>query len=83
MQNLLNKIMDDCKPYAAEGVVASYIPELKKANPSDFGICVIENGGEISSVGDCDVRFTMQSVVKPLILLLSLMDSGFEQWMFR
>ena len=71
--------MDDCKPYAAEGVVASYIPELKKANPSDFGICVIENDGAISSVGDCSVCFTMQSVVKPLILLLSLMDSGFER----
>ncbi len=79
MQNLLNETIKDCARYTRDGVVASYIPELAKANADDFGICVIGGNGEVAYVGDHDTRFTMQSVVKPIILLLALMDSGFER----
>ncbi|MBR7117082.1 MAG: glutaminase A [Clostridia bacterium] len=76
MKQLLEKILSDCSRYTSEGVVASYIPELAKADPSDLGICIISDGGKTDCAGDYEKRFTMQSVVKPLVLLLALEDRG-------
>lgn len=76
MKRLLEEILENCKKYTVEGTVSNYIPELAKANKHEFGICVINNTDEIYCVGDCEKKFTMQSVVKPMILLLALMDRG-------
>lgn len=77
MKELLNEILYECTPYTHEGHVATYIPELAKGNPADFGICVMEKGGLLYTAGDADKTFTMQSIIKPVILLLALMDRGF------
>lgn len=61
-----------------EGAVASYIPELAKANPNWFGICVVTADGQIYEVGDYDRRFTMQSISKPFVYGLALEDHGRE-----
>ena len=45
-------------------------------DPAQFGICVSGENGQEYAAGDWQARFTMQSVVKPLILLQALMDSG-------
>lgn len=71
----LGAILDECRSYTKEGRVASYIPELAKADASKLGVYLISPDGEWFA-GDHDARFTMQSVVKPLILLLALNDSG-------
>lgn len=76
MKILLEKILENCHKYTMEGAVANYIPELAKANKNEFGICVIEDYNKIFCVGDYEKSFTMQSVVKPIILLLALMDKG-------
>ena len=76
MKDILNSIQDECRRYTALGKVATYIPELAKANPEDFGITVIDSDGASHSIGDYDVKFTMQSVVKPMIFLLALLDRG-------
>lgn len=78
MKRLLEEILENCKKYTMVGNVANYIPELAKANKEEFGICVMNGTDEICCVGDCEKRFTMQSVVKPIILLLALMDKGKE-----
>ncbi len=78
MKELLEKTLKSCAPYTSMGAVASYIPELSKANPNDFGICIIGKDGNTTTVGDCDKKFTMQSVIKPVILLLALEDNGIE-----
>ena len=78
MQTLLNEIVEQCRPQAAQGVVASYIPELAKADPKDLGICLVTKG-ECFCAGEWERRFSMQSVVKPLILLQALCDSGKER----
>ena len=78
MKKILEGILDECKSYTKFGLVATYIPELAKADPSRFGITVITEEGETFSAGDCDNKFTMQSVVKPIILLLAMMDRGIE-----
>ena len=78
MKELLDQVLNQCTPYIEQGKLASYIPELAKADASDFGICVIEQDGTITYTGDYDKTFTMQSVIKPMILLTALMDNGAE-----
>ena len=75
MNALLERIIADCAPYTAQGHVAAYIPELANVNPDKIGICVSTGDGKEFFAGDYQDRFTMQSVVKPLILLQALMDS--------
>ena len=68
MNILLEKIINECSCYTNYGEVASYIPELSKANPNEFGISIMTDTDAIYSAGDCERNFTMQSVIKPLIL---------------
>ena len=79
MNFLLNNLVNDCRQYAAKGHVATYIPELANMDSDKVGICVTTEDGTEYNSGDYMDRFTMQSVVKPLILLLALMDSGMEK----
>ena len=60
------------------GRVATYIPELGKANPDHFGIAVVTSGGDTIVAGDADVEFTMQSVSKALTYCLLLDEAGRE-----
>lgn len=76
MNELLKGILNQCTEYTKCGKVANYIPELAKANTDEFGICVITDGDKINYAGDYNNSFTMQSVVKPIILLAALMDKG-------
>ncbi len=78
MKQLIDEIIEECRPYTATGKVASYIPELSKADPRDLGICVIAEDGSMTAGGEFDKPFTMQSMVKPGILLLALEDCGTE-----
>lgn len=59
-----------------EGTVAAYIPELSKANPADFGICLVTVDGQEFSVGDWDKEFTIQSICKPFAFLMALERHG-------
>lgn len=58
-----------------DGVVADYIPELAKADPSVFGMSVATIDGQVASTGDL-VAFTIQSVSKPFVYALALADRG-------
>ena len=79
MNALLEQIVKECSHYAAQGRVATYIPQLAVTDPNKIGICITSDSGEEFCAGDCFDKFTMQSVVKPLILLLALKDSGIEK----
>lgn len=59
-----------------EGHVASYIPELAKADPDTFGICVATTDGHLYEVGDSRHRFTIQSISKPFVYGLALDEHG-------
>ena len=78
MEQLLNQILNDCRHHIARGKVADYIPELAKANPDRFGICIAARGQTLVCAGDYSETFTMQSIIKPMILLMALMDNGKE-----
>lgn len=75
MEMLLQKILDDCRQHIAQGEVANYIPALAEANIEDFGICTMDKNA-ICRCGDHNAAFTMQSIIKPIILLMALMDNG-------
>ena len=78
MKELLERIVAECGHYTAQGHVATYIPELANVDPDKLGICVLRENGDLCGVGDYQTLFTMQSVVKPMILLQALIDSGTE-----
>ena len=79
MNEILNSMIEACRPYTRQGHVATYIPQLATADPSKIGIYMVTETGEEYFAGDHTVRFTMQSVAKPMILLLALMDSGIDK----
>lgn len=58
-----------------EGEVATYIPELAKADPDLFGICLVTTGGHVYEVGDTQHRFSIQSISKPFVYGLALEDN--------
>jgi glutaminase len=60
----------------SDGNVADYIPELARANPDWFGICIATHDGFIYEVGDSAQAFTIQSISKPLTYGLALEDRG-------
>jgi glutaminase len=61
------------------GKVASYIPELAKADPAHFGIVIATVDGQVYEVGDSRQRFTIQSISKPLVYGVALEDRGEER----
>lgn len=60
------------------GKVASYIPELSKADPGLFGIAMASADGQVYEVGDAGQLFTVQSISKPLVYALALEDHGLD-----
>jgi glutaminase len=62
-----------------EGELATYIPELSKANPDEFAICIATVDGQVYSVGDWNCEFTIQSVCKPFAYQMALEKLGRER----
>ncbi len=60
----------------SDGKIATYIPELAKANPQDFGICLVTIDGQIYTAGAYDRQFTIQSMSKPFAYGLALREHG-------
>ena len=79
MQNLLNEILEDARPAAEEGRVATYIPELGNADPRWLGCSICTADGEIWSAGETTRRFSMQSISKILLLVRALELFGMEK----
>lgn len=82
-QNILKSKLETAlkvgKPAIFFGEVATYIPELRNVNKDDLGISVYTKDGVCCSVGDCDVRFTMQSISKIISLAVALEECGFKR----
>lgn len=65
------------------GEVASYIPELAKADPDQIAIAVATLDGEVHAVGDADHEFTIQSVSKPFAYAAALDRLGRKEMLKR
>jgi glutaminase len=60
------------------GEVATYIPELGKADPDWFAICLATTDGQVYEVGESRQTFTIQSISKPITYGLALEDQGYD-----
>ncbi len=78
MDELLEELLEECRPYTQQGQVATYIPELAKSDPNMLGIYVLNSNGQHSQAGDYKQKFTIQSIIKPILLLQALLDNGEE-----
>ena len=61
------------------GEVATYIPELSKANPDDFGVSLVTADGRMFEAGSCDRPFTIQSISKPFTFGIALEELGHDK----
>ncbi|HTR40716.1 MAG TPA: glutaminase A [Pseudomonadales bacterium] len=75
VQEFLQKLYKECAT-ANDGAVATYIPELAKADPNWFGICLVTANGAVYEVGDTRQEFTIQSISKPFVYGIALEDNG-------
>jgi glutaminase len=75
LENFLAELHDKYKPLK-EGRLANYIPELAKADPDWFGICVVTVDGQVYEVGDYEQLFTIQSISKAFVYGLALEEHG-------
>ena len=78
IQEILDSVYEKFKN-VDEGKVATYIPELSKADPKDFGICLATVDGRVFTAGDCDKEFTIQSMCKPFAFQMALEEYGLEK----
>lgn len=78
MRELLEQLVAENRSFTQQGSLADYIPELTKADRNALGVCVMQSDGAYVQAGDCGIRFTIQSIVKPILLLQALLDNGAE-----
>ena len=75
---MVESVYEKCRSFD-EGSVATYIPELAKANPDHFGICLINVDGQVFRCGDWEEEFTIQSICKPFAFQMALEEFGREE----
>lgn len=80
LQQALEEVHRELAPRIGEGRVASYIPELARVDPDQFGMAVVTVDGAVHAVGDADTPFSIQSVSKVFLLALALGKHGEGLW---
>ncbi len=78
VKNVLDQALIEGAAMIPYGEVATYIPELGKADKNQLGICIFTRNGKQFSAGDTKVRFSMQSISKVVALMVALETCGFE-----
>jgi glutaminase len=74
-QDFLDDLYEELK-HNNDGEVASYIPELAKANGNDFGIALVTVDGHVYQVGESRKPFSIQSISKAFCYGIALQDQG-------
>lgn len=78
MEKILHDIVKKNKDKTKFGTVANYIPGLERAKKEDLGICLLDMDGNKYVYGDYNKKFTIQSVSKPIALMLAMLDNGVD-----
>jgi glutaminase len=79
-QSILEQIHRDIEPWRTAGRVANYIPELARVPAERFGMAVVTVGGNVFSIGDANVRFSIQSISKLFACTLAFQLLGDALW---
>lgn len=77
MKEILEHAMELARQEIPFGETASYIPELGRVNKNQLGVSIFTCDGVRESVGDTQVRFTIQSISKVITLAVALEKCGF------
>lgn len=72
----VEEIVEEMRAFTGEGEVATYIPELRRADLDALGCALYTKNGICIGFGDKEQMFTLQSVSKVVALALAVMDSG-------
>ncbi|WP_159498749.1 glutaminase A [Microbacterium sp. 18062] len=72
---LLSQVLENVRSND-DGETAQYIPELAGADPRALAMAVVGPRGRVTSVGDDERTFTIQSISKPFVLALALTELG-------
>lgn len=78
-KEIISAAMVEAEKKIPYGNVATYIPELGKADPHQLGICLYPLSGEKICMGNYDTRFTIQSVSKVIMLIVALEVCGLKK----
>ncbi len=73
---IIEKAIEKARMEISGGEVATYIPELGKVDPNQLGICLFPLAGDNICLGDYNVRFTIQSVSKVIMLIAAMEICG-------
>ncbi|MCB1584415.1 MAG: glutaminase [Marinicella sp.] len=79
-QNIIKQIHGHLSLQKNYGEVAEYIPELAQVNAEKFGVYLAMVDGQSYCVGDWQDSFSMQSIVKVLLLSLAYTKLGGRLW---
>lgn len=77
LKEILEHAMELARQEIPFGETASYIPELGRVNKNQLGVSIFTCDGVRESVGDTQVRFTIQSISKVITLAVALEKCGF------
>lgn len=80
VSEVLTEAFDEVSGMHNLGEVASYIPELGKVDPEKFGVCLTTIDDIGCGAGDCNERFSIQSITKVLSLTLAFKNLGRSCW---
>lgn len=72
----IGESLDYAKSYIGQGKIADYIPALSLADPTKLGLTIMTLDGKSYCGGDTETRFTLQSVVKVMLLVYTLREFG-------
>jgi glutaminase len=78
IQMLVDSLYAKYQPLC-DGEVATYIPELSKADPDVFGVSLVTADGRTFESGDCDREFTIQSISKPFTFGMAVEEFGHDE----
>ncbi|MEX6508625.1 glutaminase [Jiella sp. M17.18] len=80
LQSTVDAIAAEMAARPDRGDVATYIPELGRVDPGQFGIAVALADGRVVAAGDAEMTFSIQSVSKVFTLTLALGLAGDRLW---
>ncbi len=75
---IINRALEYGGKYVEAGKVASYIPQLAKMRKDRLGVAVCLTDGRMYCAGDCDEKFTIQSISKIICLILAIEQNGLD-----
>lgn len=76
LQNYVDDWVKFYRKHTADGELASYIPQLAKADRNALGIIIIGNNGMTIRSGDTDTTFSIQSISKVFAFIVACMERG-------